>query len=171
MKPALLLASAAALVAVAACNGGGETPPANDSAVNAVAGEAAGDHAAVMHERHERYEEMGKAMKGISDQLKADQPSLDAIQRNAMLIADYAPRILTWFPAGSGPETGRETRAKAEIWTDQERFGQAAARLIAASEEFKIIAGTGNIEAIRAAVPDLGAACKNCHDRFRAPED
>jgi cytochrome c556 len=175
MRLLLALVSAASLAAVAACNSAGEAPPPDDQAEaadNVAAGSAVpADIAAVMHARHEHYEEMGKAMKGIGDQLKADSPSVEAIQAHAALIAGYGPQILTWFPEGSGPETGRDTRAKAEIWSDAATFRQRAQAFEAESARFNAAAQSGDVAAIRAGVPELGKACKNCHDRFRAPED
>ena len=76
--------------------------------------------------RQEHYKAMGKAMKGMGDQLKSDAPSVEEIQRHAALIAGNGPRILTWFPEGSGAESGRRTRAKAEVWTDAATFRERA---------------------------------------------
>jgi cytochrome c556 len=177
MKHALALGCVAALIAVAACNrGGGEEapPPVNqeEAARNVAAGEAtAAEIAAVMHARHEHYEEMGKAMKGITTELKGRSPSVDTIRRHAALIAGYGPELLTWFPEGSGPESGRDTRAKAEIWSDPETFRRRALAFREESARFSEIAQRGDAEAIREALPTLGNTCKNCHDRFRAPED
>lgn len=173
MRAFLVLASTAALVAVAACNRGEETPPApeNGAAQNGGNESAATDIAQVMHDRHERYEEIGDAMKGISRELKASSPSAETIQRHAALINTYAPQVPGWFPPGSGPETGRDTRAKAEIWQDWDTFRARAEAFRTAAADFHRTAQAGDIEAIRAAVPELGTACKNCHDRFRAPED
>lgn len=171
----MFLVSAVVLVAVAACNSGSDAPPPTDQAEaanNVAAGSATPDDiAAIMQARHEHYEEMGKVMKGMGDQLKSSSPSLEAIQRNAALIAGYGPQILTWFPEGSGPETGRRTRAKAEVWSDAATFRERAQAFEAESARFNQIAQAGDVEAIRAAMPALGNACKNCHDRFRAPED
>jgi len=177
MRHALALGAAAALIAVAACNrGGGEEapPPGNQeqAARNVVAGEAsAADIAAVIHARHEHYEDMGKAMKGITTELKGRSPSVETIRRHAALIAGNGPELLTWFPVGSGPESGRETRAKAEIWSDPETFRRRALAFREESARFNQVAQGGDVAAIREALPALGTACKNCHDRFRAPEE
>lgn len=159
--------TAAALVGVAACNRG-EAPPANQ-AVSDSGGE--GGVAETIRNRQAAFKEMGKASKAIGDQLKAGSPSLPAIQAAAQQLSTYAPQILEWFPAGSGPESGIRTRAKADVWSNQEGFGNAAANFIAEAETFKAVANTGDLAAIRAAQPALGNACRNCHDRFRAPED
>lgn len=175
MRVALLFATAAALAATAACNRTEETPaPPAENQAKATGNSAAGapvDIAAVMHDRHEHYHEMGKAMKAIGDQLKGDAPSLEIVRQRAAVIAGYAPQIPGWFPAGSGPESGRRTRAKAEIWTDPEAFRQRADSFSAEAARFNRAAQGGDLAAIRAAVPALGKACKDCHDRFRGPED
>ena len=175
MRFMLSLGCAAALVAVAACNRSAEEAPVpgnqEAAAVNAAANVAnPADIATLMHDRHENYEAMGKAMKGIGGQLKSEAPSVEAIQRHAALIARYAPQIPGWFPHGSGPETGRRTRAKAEIWTDSETFRQRAEAFALAAARFDRTTQTGDLAAIRAGQAELGKACKNCHDRFRGPE-
>lgn len=173
MRAWLILGCATALVAVAACNRGDEDapPPANQAEAN-VSNASAGtrDVAQIMHDRHERYEEIGDAMKGISNQLKSGSPSLETIRGHSALIARYAPRVIDWFPSGSGPETGRKTRAKAEIWQDFDTFRQRAQAFEREAGEFDRAAQAGDLEAIRAAQRELGNACKQCHDRFRAPE-
>jgi cytochrome c556 len=176
MRVWLSVGAAAALVAVAACNRSeeGQAPSADNRAGVAenVANGGAGttDVATLMHDRHERYEEIGKAFKGIGRELKADTPSVEAVRQHAALINRYAPQIPSWFPAGSGPETGRRTRAKAEIWTDNETFRQRAAAFRVEAARFDQAAASGDVAAIRAAQPRLAEACKNCHDRFRGPE-
>jgi len=175
MRHWLALGAAAALVGVAACNSSQEAQapePQAEAPGNAAANAAAGpvDIAALMHDRHENYEEIGKAMKGITEQLKSNNPSLADIRRHADLIARYAPQVVSWFPPGSGPETGRRTRAKAEIWQDFETFRQRAQAFEAEAANFSRVSQTTDVEGMRAARAELANACKNCHDRFRGPE-
>ena len=175
MRVWLALGCTAALFVAAACNRGEDsaTAPVSTSenssnrATDAMSGPT--DVAAVMHDRHERYEEIGKAMKGIGRELKADAPSVETLRRHAGLIARYAPQIPSWFPAGTGPETGIRTHAKAEIWSDNRTFRQRAEALRVAADRFNQAALSGDVAAIRAAQPGLSDACKNCHERFRAP--
>lgn len=170
--------SVAAVIAAGACSGGGGennvSEPVNEqqpAAENVASGNAtATDVRAVMKARHDHYEEMGDAMKGITTALKADSPDVAAIQRHSALIAGFGPQVLTWFPEGSGPEAGK-TRAKSEIWSDQATFRAAAQRFQQSSAAFDQTAKGGDVEAIRTALPDLQATCKNCHDRFRGPDN
>ncbi len=167
-KGMIVTATMLALAGVAACNSADAPTVVNDSADANVQRE--GDAADAIRARQANFKEMARASKAIGDQLKARNPSIADIQASARILADHAPRILTWFPAGSGEETGARTRAKAEIWSNPEGFGEAAARFIATSETFNMIAGTGDVDAIRTAQADLGPSCRNCHDRFRGPE-
>jgi cytochrome c556 len=121
--------------------------------------------------RQTHYNQIGRAMKGINDELKAGSPSVRAIQGHAAQMRRFAPQIHGWFPAGSGSEAGLKTRAKREIWSDPQGFRRAAQAFVNATRQFDAVARRGDVKAIRAAVPALGAACKGCHDRFRAPEE
>ena len=181
MRVWLTLGCTAALFVVAACNRGEETASAPTNGQNVTNPGATGneatanaatpaDVATFMHDRHERYEEIGKAMKGIGRELKADAPSVDTVRRNSALIARYAPQIPSWFPPGTGPETGHRTRAKAEIWSDPQTFHQRAEAFRVQAARFDQAAQSGDMAAIHAAAPGLSDACKNCHERFRSPE-
>lgn len=173
MRSWLTIGSVAALITVAACNRS-EEPVADEQTQQNVAVEngsaAATDIAQLMHDRHERYEEIGDSNKAIDNALKSESPSIETIRRHADLIAGYAPQVVSWFPAGSGPETGRRTRAKAEIWTDFDTFRQRARAFEVEAARFQRTAESGDVEAIRAGHRELGQVCKNCHDRFRGPE-
>ena len=180
MRVMLALGCTAALIAVAACNrddapaaNSAETETegsANASANVALPGAPPANVAAFMHDRHERYEDLGKAMKAINRELKASAPSVDTIRRNADQIARFAQQAPSLFPAGTGPETGHRTRAKAEIWSDAETFRQRMTAFQTESGRFNQAAQSGDVAAVRAALPALANSCKNCHDRFRAPE-
>ncbi|HYG29055.1 MAG TPA: cytochrome c [Allosphingosinicella sp.] len=180
MKRALLGLSIAAIVATAACNSGGGGNAADngssseqreETVSNVAQGQATPqDVEAVRRARHDHYEEMGKAMKGINGALKGGSPDVAALRRHAALIAGYGPQLLTWFPEGSGPAEGSRTRAKAEIWTDGATFRARGQAFEQASAAFNRAAQSGDLAAIRAALPALKESCSNCHERFRAPE-
>src|SRR5437868_3544618 len=121
--------------------------------------------------RHDEYHKLGEAFKTLRDQTKAGTPDAAAIKTAAQVVKDASVNQFKWFPAGSGPETGAKTRAKPDIWAKpkdfeaaQKLFEQQAAKLHAA-------AGGNNVDAVRAQFGEVGKACKNCHDTFRAPEE
>ncbi len=169
-KLVLSIVSAAALIGVAACSREEQpaAPNANDGAANATSA-TAGNVAEVMRTRHDNYERMGRAMKGISTQLKSDSPAIAEIQQHSGVIAGFAPQVPNWFPAGTGPEAGR-TRAKTEIWSDPQGFSAAVQRYQQAAAQFDSAARAGDVAAMRAALPALGSSCSNCHDKYRGPE-
>jgi len=119
------------------------------------------------HDRHEKFEEIGEAFKAISDQLKGGSPDLAAVKAETAKIAGLAPQVKDWFPAGSGPQDGKSTEAKAEIWTKPAEFQQATTRFVDASNALQAVVATGDAAAIGASAKTLGAACKGCHDKFR----
>ena len=180
MRVLLALGCTAALFVVAACNQEAAPPAANESAESNVSTDATSnatanaatpaDVAGFMHDRHERYEDLGDAMKAMNRELKGGSPSIPTIQRHAAAIAEFATRVPSLFPPGTGPETGHRTRAKAEIWSDRQTFDQRAEAFRTEAARFNQAAQTGDIAAIRAAQPGLSKACSNCHERFRTRE-
>lgn len=151
MKRLVLAASAiAAIVTTAAA----QNPPA----------------AGLIRERQTHYKQMGGAIKGISDQLRSGAPSIDAIRQGSRVIVTFAPQLLRWFPAGTGPEAGVRTRALPAIWSDNMNFRRAGASLLVAARSLDAAARRGDLAAIRAAMPQVAHACGNCHDNYRAPE-
>lgn len=152
MKPLVLLAPLACF-ALAAC-GGPQTPGAKAA-----------------HERHENFEQIGKSFKALGDELKKDAPDVAKVKESATTINNYASQVKTWFPAGSGPQDGVKTHALEAVWKDPDGFGLAAAKLTDAATALNSAAQSGDLAAVRGAVPPLGAACKGCHEKFRAKDD
>lgn len=126
--------------------------------------------AQVIQARQANYKQMAAAVKGINDQLRGGGPDLAAIRPRAALLAHHALRVLRWFPHGSGPQAGVRTRARPEIWSDRAGFERAGARLLVAARAVNQAARSGDVAAIRAAMPALTRACSACHDDYRAPE-
>lgn len=167
----LSVVSVAALIAVAACSREEQaSAPTSNAEASATNASVPANAAQILHDRHENYERMGRAMKGISTQLKSESPAVAEIQQHSATIAGYAPQVPSWFPAGTGPEAGR-TRAKPEIWSDPQGFAAAVQRFQQAAAQFDAAARSGDLAAIRAAMPALGSSCSNCHDTYRGPDD
>lgn len=122
---------------------------------------------ALMKERHENYERIGKAMRAAKAGLDSNNPA--AVREAAGTINALAPQAATWFPEGTGPDVGK-TEAKAEIWQNREEFMQGMANFREAALAFNLAAQGNDIEAMRAAHGKLGGTCKACHDKFREKE-
>jgi cytochrome c556 len=124
---------------------------------------------AVMKQRHGHMETFGDATKVIYTNLQSGSPDVAAIRNASGKINALAPRLLTWFPAGTGPDVGK-TRAKAEIWQKPEDFALKARDFAVAAKQFDVAARGGDVGEIKTAFKSLGGACKACHDPYRAPE-
>jgi cytochrome c556 len=180
MKMTLFATAAVFALGLAACGGGEPAPaeptpvaettsePAAEVTPAAAAGATPADIPAFMKARHENYEDLGKNFKTLMDATKVDAPDMAAVTAAAAKVKEYADLMPTWFPAGTGPESGIETEAKANIWTDRATFDAAIVRL--QGEATKLAAVT-DAAGLKAQFPATGGACKNCHDTFREEKD
>jgi len=133
---------------------------------------AAGGMAASMADavkaRHDNFHKLGGDIKAIADQLKADKPDVAVIQAKATDAKTLTTTMSSWCPAGSGPESGEKTEAKAEIWTDAAGFAAKREAFQAELAKLQQAAAGGDVEAIKAQFKTTGEACKACHSNFRA---
>lgn len=182
MKAILFAATAATALALAACGGGepekpaeptpaADATPAPEPMAAAPTGPAAmpeaTDVAAYMKARHENYEMLGANMKVLQDNFRAETPDMAAATAAAVNVKAFADAMGNWFPAGTGPDSGIETEAKANIWTDGATFSAALTKI---QEEAGKLATAADAAAFKAQFPATGGACKNCHDTFREEE-
>jgi cytochrome c556 len=120
--------------------------------------------------RHQNFKQLGGAFKAIIDELKKAAPDKAALAANAQKMNTLAGQQASWFPKGSGPESGAKTGAKPQIWSDPAGFTAAVQRLQGETGKLQQVAAGGDVAALKAQVRDTGAACKNCHDKFRVPD-
>jgi cytochrome c556 len=83
--------------------------------------------------------------------------------RNAALAAAIADYPRGFF--GEGTEKG-ETKAKPEIWQKRTDFDAKMDKMVTAVKALPQAAG--DPATLKKAVSDAGAACKACHDDYRA---
>ncbi|HKS54771.1 MAG TPA: cytochrome c [Steroidobacteraceae bacterium] len=119
--------------------------------------------------RHDHYHELGDAFKTVRDQSRAGSPNLVKIKAAAQVINEASIDQGRWFPPGTGPEAGK-TRALPVIWEKPEDFKAAQKVFSDAAPKLLSAANAGDVDAVKSTYGDLGKACKNCHDTFRAPE-
>jgi cytochrome c556 len=128
---------------------------------------AASPGATAAHDRHERFETIGRAFKGVNDQLKKRPVNLVAVRNTTAVLATLASRVKTWFPAGSGPRDGVATHALPAAWTNRAELDRQADRFAAAAGSLAAAGESGDTLRIQAAVRATGETCKSCHDLFR----
>jgi cytochrome c556 len=73
---------------------------------------------------------------------------------------------LAWPAFSEGTDKG-DTKAKPEIWSDNAKFKAASEKMQGEMAKLSVVAKTGNLDAIKAAVGAVGGSCKACHDAFR----
>lgn len=121
----------------------------------------------IIGERQEHLKQIAGSNRAIRDELEKPEPSVDLIRTNAATMAELVPQLPTWFPEGSGPETGADTEALPIIWEQPELFAEKAGNAKSAVENLMAAASGGDLEQIRTAAKDVGPNCGGCHDTFR----
>ena len=122
----------------------------------------------IQKERHEHYEALGDAFKSVRDNSKGS-PDFAALDKAMVVIEKATVNQGQWFPKGTGPEAGK-TRALPEIWSKPAEF--TAAQKVFADKVVPLAAAVKakDVDAVGKTFREVGGACKNCHDTFRAPE-
>jgi cytochrome c556 len=88
----------------------------------------------------------------------------EAVKRaEAVSLISHLP--FEGFPKGT--ESGLDTRARPEIWTDNDKFKSAAERLQSETAKLVQAAKSGDVGELKAQVGSTAKACSNCHDDFR----
>nr|WP_321441737.1 cytochrome c [uncultured Hyphomonas sp.] len=167
------LAAIAGVSLLAACGGSDSSAPAADAAAPA-AEETVLDNGMTPKEQIElrqgQLKKMGKAFKTISDQLKASEPDMAAIQAAAASVPVDSKDMQDWFPAGTGPDSGVKTDALPAIWQQPDIFTEKVSDFQMAAGSLAIAAESGDLAAIGPAFATTGGTCKSCHEKFRADD-
>ena len=109
-------------------------------------------------------------MKGQSAAAKAIKSAVEAkdyatIETKAKDLMGSADKIVDHFPKGS---TQGKTKALGAIWDKTDDFSKGAKNLRKAASELADTAKSGDGAAVGVKVKALSAACKGCHEPFRA---
>jgi cytochrome c556 len=84
----------------------------------------------------------------------------------ARAIAKWTSVIRTLFPKGS--ETGHDTKALPEIWSDPAGFQKIALAANEAANKLAAAAKAGDADEVAADTKLLGEQCGACHKAYRA---
>ena len=84
---------------------------------------------------------------------------------NAEIVATMAK--LPWAGFGAGTDTGGNTKAKPEIWTEQAKFKEHSEKLQAETTKLAAASKTGSLDSLKTAFAATADTCKVCHDAFR----
>ena len=86
----------------------------------------------------------------------------DEVAKNAAIVNAMAS--LPWQAFGPGTEGGD---ALPSVWSEESKFKSNQEKLIAAAASLNSAANSGDLDAVKKATANVGAACKNCHDDFK----
>jgi len=118
----------------------------------------------VIKQRQDNRKEAGATMRAIKGVLDASG-DVKTIVPQAAKLKTLEVAFDKMFPAGS--DKG-ETKALPTVWSDAAGFAAASKGADAAYDKLAAAAGSGNLDATKAAFADTGKACGACHDKFRA---
>lgn len=100
------------------------------------------------------------------DNMAKDKKPFNAAeaQRNAELVAILSPIPKEYFGEG----TDKDTKAKPEIWTKRADFDAKMEKMVTEAGKLPTVVRVGDTAAFKKQVADVGAACKACHEDYRA---
>ncbi len=155
MKYTLLLAAAAAVFAL-----------------GAAAQEAEDPFADVVEVRHGLMLQMATDLGKIGGMAKGDMAYDAAVaSRSASNIAAIASVLsMDQFPAGSEYNAAADSYALPAIWTTPDDFLAKIADLNTAAAALQTASAT-DLDALKAGMGQMGAACSACHKAYRQPEE
>jgi cytochrome c556 len=88
----------------------------------------------------------------------------DEAIRNAVNLEGLSTQPFEFFIAGT--DKG-ETKAKADIWKETDKFKAGADKLQAESVKLAQVAKAGDMAALKTQFNATAQACKGCHDNYR----
>jgi cytochrome c556 len=98
-----------------------------------------------------------------------DAGDMNTVRAQTTIMAATAPKIPSLFPPGTGPDVAK-TRAKPDIWKQQDLFLRKSKDFAAAAQAIDAAAKSGDMNKVMALHEDVDKACDACHKPFRAPE-
>ena len=89
-------------------------------------------------------------------------------KEEAIKNADFVAMLCTVPKGYFGEGTDKDTKAKPEIWTQRADFDAKMDKMVSEAQKLPAVVRAGDMAAFKKQVGDVGAACKACHDDFRA---
>lgn len=116
-------------------------------------------------QRKSAYAVMGHNFASLAAMAQEKKPyNKEEAVRNAELVSVLADYPKNFF--GPGTDKG-ETKARPELWKNRADFDDKMEKMIAEARKLPQ-AARGDLASLKKAVGDTGAACKACHDDYRA---
>ncbi len=138
--------------------------------IGAGAGIAAGSADDMINARQAEMKVNVKAIKALLSIVKGETPyDATVVQAAAKSITDAQAEAVAKDVWNASYQTGTSVKsnAKPEVWSDAAGF---AADWKTLDKAVAAVAASRDQAALKAAFPKLGAACKGCHETFRAAD-
>ena len=105
---------------------------------------------------------------GLVEAMKAGVQSgadVKPFTAGAEAMVKWGTLYTTLYPDGT--QTGHDTKAKGEIWSDRAGFEKADATFVAAAQKLAEAAKSGDKAAFAAAFTTTGQSCGGCHRNYK----
>jgi len=124
-------------------------------------------HAFAQSDVIEKRQKLMKSQSAAAKEIKAavESKNYATVEAKAKDIMGTAEQIPSLFPKGS---TKGKTKAKAEIWENNEDFVKHAKTLSKSAGELAAAAKAGNDAEVGVKLKAVGDTCSACHKQFRA---
>ncbi len=120
-------------------------------------------------QRHELMEDSKNAAKPVGGMLKGEvEFNAETAMASFKTWAEIAGQFGELFPEGS--ETGYDTEAKMEIWTDRAGF-DAALNKFSEAANAGVAANPQSLEELKAVAGPVFKTCKSCHEGYRVEKE
>jgi cytochrome c556 len=106
-------------------------------------------------------------MKALAEMAKSGTVDKAAAAEHAKKIDGTAQVLVSWFPKGTGPESGIDTKAKPEVWTQADDFKKANDDFRAEAAKLVTAAATGDAATLGPQLAATGKTCSGCHTKFQ----
>jgi len=115
--------------------------------------------------RKSAFSVMGTHFGRIGAVVKGERPYDKAAVELDAAAVEFMSK-LPWQAFGPGTDAG-ETKAKPEIWKEQDKFRAAADKMTAEVSKLSAAARSGDQAMLKAAFGNAAQSCKACHDNYR----
>ena len=120
-------------------------------------------------QRHELMEDSKNAAKPVGGMLKGEKPfDAELAMASFRTWAEIAGQFGDLFPEGT--ETGYDTEAKQEIWTDRAGF-EAEVKKFAKVANAAVAANPQSLDELKMAAGPVFKSCKSCHEGYRVEKE
>ena len=117
--------------------------------------------------RQSAFAVLGSHFGRIGAMVNDKMPFDAATAQNDAAIALVASRLPS-VGFGDGTEKGHNTKAKAGIWKEKDKFNAGFRKMDEEMVKLNAAAKTGNLDNLKAAFGPASQTCKACHDDFKA---